>query len=190
MTSTTLAPAKQTLSLTAGRLPQWAPWGMLALSFLLVGLVFGVLNVGEPLADFNIAGTVFIGVVLYMVMIYTVSSIVEGRRKGADRFLTALVSSAFIVALLPLISLLWTVVVNGVARLDVEFFTYTMRNIVGEGGGAYHAIVGTLLITIAATVISVPIGLMTSIYLVEYGSGGRLGRGPQAATAPSPSRAA
>jgi len=176
MTSTTLAPAKQTLSLTAGRLPKWAPWSLLALSLLLVSIVFGVLNVGKPLADFNIAGTVFIGALLYMAMIYTVSSIVEGRRKGTDRFLTALVTSAFIIALLPLISLLWTVVINGIGRLDVEFFTWTMRNVIGEGGGAYHAIVGTLLITIAATVISVPIGLMTSIYLVEYGAGSRLGK--------------
>jgi phosphate transport system permease protein len=42
---------------------------------------------------------------------------------------------------------------------------------VGEGGGAYHAIFGTLVITALATLISVPIGLMTAIYLVEYGSG-------------------
>ena len=51
-----------------------------------------------------------------------------------------------------------------------------MRNVVGEGGGIYHAIVGTLLITAAAAVISVPIGLLTAIYLVEYGEGGRLAR--------------
>ena len=41
----------------------------------------------------------------------------------------------------------------------------------GEGGGAYHAIVGTLIITGLAALISVPIGLMTAIYLVEYGTG-------------------
>jgi phosphate transport system permease protein len=52
-----------------------------------------------------------------------------------------------------------------------------MRNVVGEGGGALHAIVGTLLITLAAAVISIPIGLFTSIYLVEYGAGKRLARG-------------
>jgi phosphate transport system permease protein len=60
--------------------------------------------------------------------------------------------------------------------LSAEFFTYSMRNVVGEGGGVYHAIIGTLLITAAATVISVPIGLLTSIFLVEYGEGGRLAR--------------
>jgi phosphate transport system permease protein len=51
-----------------------------------------------------------------------------------------------------------------------------MRNVTGEGGGIVHAIVGTLLITGTAALISIPIGLMTSIYLVEYGRG-RLARG-------------
>ena len=50
------------------------------------------------------------------------------------------------------------------------FLNNSMRNVIGEGGGIYHALVGTLLITLGATVISVPIGLMTSIYLVEYGA--------------------
>ncbi|WES64751.1 phosphate ABC transporter permease PstA [Microbacter sp. GSS18] len=176
MTSTTVAPPSQALSLTAGRLPKWAPWGLLALSLAIMATVFGILNVGNPMADFNIAGTVFLAAIFYMIAIYVVSSIVEGRRKGVDRFLTALVTSAFAIALLPLISVVWTVIANGVARFDAEYFTYTMRNIVGEGGGAYHAIVGTLLITLAATVISVPIGLMTSIYLVEYGAGKKLAK--------------
>ncbi len=49
-----------------------------------------------------------------------------------------------------------------------------MRNIIGEKGGIYHAIIGTLLITGAAAVISVPIGLLTAIYLVEYGTTSRM----------------
>jgi len=61
-------------------------------------------------------------------------------------------------------------VING------EFLTYSMRNIVGDGGGIYHALIGTLLITFAAAVISVPVGLLAAIYLVEYGKGTVLGR--------------
>jgi phosphate transport system permease protein len=53
----------------------------------------------------------------------------------------------------------------------MDFFTFSMRNVVGAGGGAYHAIIGTLQITGLATLISVPIGIMTAIYLVEYGRG-------------------
>ena len=46
-----------------------------------------------------------------------------------------------------------------------------MRNVTDSGGGAIHAVVGTLEITLAATVISVPVGLLAAIYLVEYGRG-------------------
>ena len=43
--------------------------------------------------------------------------------------------------------------------------------VVTAGGGGLHAIVGTLEVTAAASIISIPIGIMTSIYLVEYGRG-------------------
>jgi phosphate transport system permease protein len=46
-----------------------------------------------------------------------------------------------------------------------------MRGIISEGGGAYHAILGTLIITGLATLASVPIGVMCAIYLQEYGTG-------------------
>lgn len=159
-----------------GRLPKGSPWLMLIGSWVVMGIVFFVANLGQPVANFNIVGTAFFGAVLYAVLIFVVASLVEGRRNATDRFVTAVVSAAFVVALLPLISLLFTVLVNGIGRLDVEFFSSSMRNIVGAGGGASHAITGTLLITLTATIISVPIGLMTSIYLVEYGNNGRLGR--------------
>jgi phosphate transport system permease protein len=44
------------------------------------------------------------------------------------------------------------------------------------GGGAYHAIVGTLLQGLVCALISIPIGIMVAIYLVEYGGGTPLGR--------------
>ena len=65
---------------------------------------------------------------------------------------------------------------NGLGVINAQFLTYSMRNVIGEGGGIYHAILGTLLITLAAAVISVPIGLLTSIYLVEYAGKGKIGR--------------
>lgn len=100
-----------------------------------------------------------------------VSTAATARRKLTDRFVTVLVAGAFLVALIPLISLMITVVSNGIARFDMDFFSSSMRNVTGEGGGALHAMIGTLLITLAATIIAVPLGLMTSIYLVEYGRG-------------------
>ncbi len=98
------------------------------------------------------------------------------RRKVVDKAMTVLVTGAFLVAMLPLVSILWTVVSKGTAVLSAEFFTYSMRNVVGEGGGIYHALIGTLLITGAAAVISIPIGLLTAIYLIEYGEGRPMAR--------------
>ena len=98
------------------------------------------------------------------------------RRKVADKLVTVLVTTAFVVAMFPLFSILWTVISKGAAVLSGEFFTYSMRNVVGEGGGIYHALIGTLLITGAAAVISIPIGLLTAIYLIEYGEGRPLAR--------------
>ncbi|WP_193596683.1 phosphate ABC transporter permease PstA [Microbacterium sp. YJN-G] len=174
MTTITASPASA--SLTSGRLARWAPWALLGGSLLVSFVVFGVASIGGDLADFNIAGAVIVGVLLYMVLITVVSAIAENRRNAIDRLMTALVATAFTIALLPLISLLWTVVANGIQRFDAEFFSFSMRNIVGEGGGIVHAIWGTVLITLMATVIAVPVGLMTSIYLVEYGRG-RIAKG-------------
>ncbi|KAA9085338.1 phosphate ABC transporter permease PstA [Microbacterium radiodurans] len=158
-------------SLTAGRLPKWMPWALLGLSALIGIVIFAVLNIGNELADFNIAGATVVAAVVFAIGLVTLSAIVESRRHAVNRLATVVVSIAFLIVLLPLVSLLWTVVANGVARFDSTFFSWTMRSVVGEGGGALHAIWGTLLITGVAALISVPIGLMTSIYLVEYGRG-------------------
>jgi phosphate transport system permease protein len=99
-------------------------------------------------------------------------------RRIKDRVVQGLVYLAFGLALVPLISVLWLVIKNGLARFDLDFLTHSMRNIGARdaGGGAYHAIIGTLEQVLLASAISVPIGLLTAIYLVEYGNGGRLSR--------------
>jgi phosphate transport system permease protein len=84
--------------------------------------------------------------------------------------------TAFGIAMLPLVTLVSRVVTKGAPVLSAEFFTFSMRNVIGEGGGIHHAIVGTLLITLFATLISVPVGIMAAIYLVEYGGRSRLAR--------------
>jgi phosphate transport system permease protein len=66
----------------------------------------------------------------------------------------------------------WTVLSKGYHRISVQFFTHDMRNVVGaSGGGIKHALIGTLLITAVAALMSVPIGVLTAVYLVEYGRG-------------------
>jgi phosphate transport system permease protein len=157
-------------SLTTGRLPKWVPWGLLIASWTVFIVIFAMVaaSTGE---EMNIAAAIFLGTILFDVLLYVVALLVEGSRQATNRLITSLVVTAFLIALLPLISLLFTVVSNGVHRFDVQFFTESMRNVVGEGGGALHGITGTLLITGMATLISVPVGLLTAIYLVEYGRG-------------------
>ena len=162
-------------SLTAGKLPNGSPWLALGASLLVSAGVFGVIAFAND-AAFDWVGTVLLGAVLYVASIWLFSRIVEGSRRATDRVVTALVTGAFLIAMLPLVSVAITVVSLGLERFDVEFFTWSMRNVTGEGGGALHAIVGTVLMTGTAALISVPIGLMTAIYLVEYGRG-RLARG-------------
>ena len=153
-----------------------AVWAILGGSLAVMLVVFLIMSLGSG-DGFNIAGWLVTSGLLYLVLIFTISTIVESRRKAVDRLVTGVVASAFLIAMVPLISVTWTVIVNGIDRFDALFFSSSMRNVVGEGGGALHAIVGTLLITGAAAIISIPIGLMAAVYLVEYGEGKRLARG-------------
>lgn len=147
-----------------GELARWAPWAVLAGSAAVVGLLLAA--VGFSIGLFAV-GTA----VVFAVATWALSRAVEGRRAATDRLVTIVVTAAFVVALVPLVSVVVTVITNGISRFDVAFFTESMRGVVGEGGGGYHAIVGTLVVTGLATLLSVPIGVLTAIYLVEYGPG-------------------
>lgn len=157
-------------SLAGNRLPRNAPWLILGASLSVSAALFGLLAAANS-SEFSLAGAAIVGLLLHLVVTTGLSAAIEGRRRAIDRFVTNLVTGAFLLAMVPLISLGITVVSNGLARIDPEFFNSSMRNVTGEGGGALHAMIGTLLITLAATIISVPLGLLTSIYLVEYGRG-------------------
>lgn len=174
-TATPMNAAAEVNVYSAGQLSRRATWlillGGLVVSFVAFFLLMLADSTpGQP-AEFNIVGAVLVGALLYGAVLYVTSRLVEGRRPAMNRLVTTLVTLAFVVALLPLISLIFTVIVNGSARFDWAFLTETMRNVLGQGGGAAHALVGTLIVTLAATLISVPIGLLASIYLVEYGRG-------------------
>ncbi len=158
-------------ALHSGALPRHSALGLFALCLAVTGTLFLLLLLSGITPAYNIAGAVFFGLVLWAATISAVSFLVEGSRRAKDRLVTALVCTSFGVALLPLISLVFTVVTNGIARFDGAFFSESLRNIIGPGGGALHAIVGTLEITLIAALISVPVGLLTAIYLVEYGRG-------------------
>jgi phosphate transport system permease protein len=155
--------------LVRGELPRWAPWGILVASLVVVGALLAATG------TFGVGLTLVLGALLHAVATYAVSRFVEGGRKATDRVVTIVVSVAFLIALVPLISVVVTVIENGLARFDAAFFTNSMRGVVGAGGGGYHAITGTLIITALAALMSIPVGILTAVYLVEYGNG-RLAR--------------
>jgi len=87
---------------------------------------------------------------------------------------TVLMWTAFLIAVIPLIWILSTVVVKGGNLLvDSHWWLNSQRGITNRevGGGAYHAIIGTLIQALVCAVIAVPIAVFTAIYLVEYGRG-------------------
>ena len=104
---------------------------------------------------------------------------ISAGRKTANNVATIIVWATMILAMIPLVWVLWELFTRGAgAILNPEWWTLSQRGILDTeaGGGALHAIIGTFVQTILATLISVPIGIFTAIYLVEYSRGGLLSR--------------
>lgn len=104
-------------------------------------------------------------------------------RKRKDMLMRVLIFLSFVVAVIPLASLLLTTIINGIKRLNLDFLTHNMTFVVGGNatgtggyGGILHAIIGTLEITFGAMLISIPIGIMCAVYLVEYARGSKMAR--------------
>ncbi|MGD9988833.1 phosphate ABC transporter permease PstA [Pseudonocardia sp.] len=104
---------------------------------------------------------------------------ISAGRKARNSVATVLMTLAFLIALVPLVWVIWTVVSQGAAAIaSSTWWSQSLNGLLArqEGGGAYHAIVGTLLQGLVCAIIATPIGSMVAIYLVEYGAGTRLAR--------------
>lgn len=104
---------------------------------------------------------------------------VSTSRQIKNGLATALVWGAFLIAIIPLVWVLYTVIQRGFpVILDGDWWQKSMSGLLSkqQGGGAYHAIYGTLVQGLICAVISVPIGIMTAIYLVEYGGRSKLAK--------------
>jgi phosphate transport system permease protein len=100
-------------------------------------------------------------------------------RRVSDAVATALVSLSVGVALVPLVWVLYSVVAKGFGTVkSTVWWTHSQADMTTflSGGGAYHAIVGTVLQGLVCAAISIPIGVFVAIYLVEYGGGSMLSR--------------
>jgi phosphate transport system permease protein len=92
-----------------------------------------------------------------------------GRVNHADRALVAVTGAAVVVILVMLAIVLGDVLIGGMHTLSWEFITQPPR----EGmtaGGVFPAIFGTVALTLLMTVVAVPAGVATAIYLTEYAS--------------------
>jgi phosphate transport system permease protein len=101
------------------------------------------------------------------------------RRRAANSLATVLVTSSMVVALVPLLWVLLSVLAKGFhAVSNWVWWTHSQAGMTAfvTGGGAYHALVGTMLQALVSAVISIPIGIFVAIYIVEYGGGTALGR--------------
>ncbi|RFD25779.1 phosphate ABC transporter permease PtsA [Mycobacterium uberis] len=99
---------------------------------------------------------------------------ISTRRRIKNNVATILFLTSFLIALMPLFWLLSVVVARGfyvVTRFD--WWTHSLRGVLPEefAGGVYHALYGSLAQAGVAAIMAVPLGLMTAVYLVEYGSG-------------------
>jgi phosphate transport system permease protein len=96
-------------------------------------------------------------------------------RKAKSTIATVTIVGAFLIALVPLALIIGYVIYRGAAVIDWDFLTgeiaYSPRS---PSGGIGPAIVGTLVITGAATLMAVPLGVLGGIWINEYGGGSRL----------------
>jgi phosphate transport system permease protein len=95
-------------------------------------------------------------------------------RKVKNGLATTLVWLSFLIAVVPLVWVLYTVVVNGIKRIPYSnWWSQDFGDVLSDevGGGVLHAIIGSLLQGLVCAIIAVPIGMLVAIYLVEYGRG-------------------
>ena len=103
----------------------------------------------------------------------------RGSRTAKNALAAILVILASALAVIPLVWVLYAVIVRGLSTvMHAAWWNQSQRNIAPlmEGGGAYAAIVGTLIITGICAIIATPLGMLSAIYLIEYARGTRIAR--------------
>ncbi|WP_328333619.1 phosphate ABC transporter permease PstA [Kribbella sp. NBC_00382] len=100
----------------------------------------------------------------------------SGARAFRNTLATVLISLCFLIALIPLCWILWTVISKGYHLvLDANWWSQSQRGITSRraGGGAYHALIGSLIMALICAAIAVPLGILGAVYLIEYGKGSK-----------------
>jgi phosphate transport system permease protein len=95
-------------------------------------------------------------------------------RKIKNRVASILFGASFLIAMVPLVWLLYTVVERGFSAVtSSRWWNRSLAGVLPEqfAGGVYHAIYGTIIQAGIAALLAVPLGIMAAVYLVEYGRG-------------------
>lgn len=95
------------------------------------------------------------------------------RRKIVNRVMIGLAYLCTLLALIPLAAIIFETVLKGLPAWDAEFFT-ALPSTYGSGGGIKNAVVGSAIIVGIAALIAIPVGIISGVYLAEYGDN-RLG---------------
>lgn len=115
----------------------------------------------------------------FLALYYAVCREAQGRIAARDRVATVVVASGALLMFIPLLWLVVFVVAKGLPTLRLDFFTHDQRGVRATDpattGGALHSIVGTLEQVGIAVLLSVPLGVLTAVYLTETRSKGRRG---------------
>ncbi|MDQ2847400.1 MAG: phosphate ABC transporter permease PstA [Actinomycetota bacterium] len=154
-------------TLVGARLPKFAPPASAA-GAVVLALAFKFL--------FGWTGwltSFFTAAALFLVVLSAWSFSVEGRRRAKDRLASTLIYGCFVAAVVPLVLILAYIAQRGLPAFSAAFFSHSMNGVGPDqaGGGLYHALVGTIEQVGLASLIALPIGIFTAIYLVEYGKG-------------------
>ena len=152
------------------------PWAkspqdrILGLTFFLAAILFSYFFVAATEMKGKLAYA-FIFFVAYGVITSTHSFIIRGPQAAKDSFVSTLVALGAVVTVTPIASILFTVVKNGVPGLHSGILSNDMSMAAPtdpiENGGVLHAITGTLTMVVLALIMSVPLGILTALYLTE-----------------------
>jgi phosphate transport system permease protein len=100
---------------------------------------------------------------------------ISARRRRTDAVMRASLGVATIIALIPLVLVIYYVLKKGLGAWSADFFTTDPTgNFLGDPGGIKSAILGTIEIVALASLIAIPVGIGVALYLVEYGKQGWL----------------
>ncbi|MDQ6778482.1 MAG: phosphate ABC transporter permease PstA [Actinomycetota bacterium] len=95
---------------------------------------------------------------------------ISAGRRRKDRVMRGLLAAATVVALVPLVLIIYYLLHKGIGQWSGQFFTTDPNgNFLGYPGGIRSAILGTIEIVALAAVISIPLGIAVALFLVEYG---------------------